>query len=118
MLGKIEGRRGRGQKGMRWLGGITASMNVSLSKAPGDSEGRGSRVRCRPWGHKESDATERLNHINIYYHSLKIFDFSVLRKKNGAEESSFLTSGYTTKLRSSRQYGTGTKTEIQTNGTR
>ena len=29
-----------------------------------------------------------------------------------------LTSGYTTKLQSSRQYGTGTKTEIQTNGTR
>ena len=34
------------------------------------------------------------------------------------EESTFLTSGYTTKLQSSRQYGTGTKTEIQTNGTR
>ena len=28
------------------------------------------------------------------------------------------TSGYTTRLQSSRQYGTGTKTEIQTNGTR
>ena len=34
------------------------------------------------------------------------------------EESSFLTSGYTTKLQSSRQHGAGTKTEIQTNGTR
>ena len=34
------------------------------------------------------------------------------------EESTFLTSGYTTKLQLSRQYGTGTKTEIQTNGTR
>ena len=34
------------------------------------------------------------------------------------EESTFLTSGYITKLQSSRQYGTGTKTEIQTNGTR
>ena len=30
----------------------------------------------------------------------------------------FLTSDYTTKLRSSRQFGTGTETEIQTNGTR
>ena len=29
----------------------------------------------------------------------------------------FLTSDYTTKLQSSRQYGTGTKTEIETNGT-
>ena len=33
-------------------------------------------------------------------------------------EETFLTSHYTTKLQSSRQYGTGTKTEIQTNGTR
>ena len=31
---------------------------------------------------------------------------------------SFLTSAYTTKLQSSRQYGTGTKAEIQTDGTR
>ena len=34
------------------------------------------------------------------------------------EESTFLTSDETTKVQSSRQYGTGTKTEIQTNGTR
>ena len=34
------------------------------------------------------------------------------------EESNFLTSDYTTKLQSLRQYGTGTKTETQTNGTR
>ena len=34
------------------------------------------------------------------------------------EESAFLTSDYTTRLQSSTQYNTGTKTEIQTNGTR
>ena len=34
------------------------------------------------------------------------------------EESTCLTSGYTTMLQSSRQYGTGTKTEIQINGTK
>ena len=34
------------------------------------------------------------------------------------EESTFLTSYYTTKLQSSRQFGTGTKTEIQINVTR
>ena len=32
MLGKIEGRRRRGQQRMRWLGGITDSINMSLSK--------------------------------------------------------------------------------------
>ena len=32
MLGKIEGRRRRGRQRMRWLDGITDSMNMSLSR--------------------------------------------------------------------------------------
>ena len=32
MLGKIEGRRRRGQQRKRWLDGITSSMDTSLSK--------------------------------------------------------------------------------------
>ena len=32
-----------------------------FEQAPGDGEGQGSLVCCSPWGHKESDVTERLN---------------------------------------------------------
>ena len=40
---------------------------------------------------------------------------AILRKKNELEKSSCLTSGSTTKAQSSRQYGTGTKTDMEQN---
>ena len=32
-----------------------------FEQAPGDSEGQGNMVCCSPWGHQESDMTERMN---------------------------------------------------------
>ena len=69
MLGGIRARRRRGQQRMRWLDGITDSMDMSLSK-PGVGDGQGGPACCSSWGHKESDMTERLNWTEWYYHDL------------------------------------------------
>ena len=59
MLGKIEGRRRKGNQRMRWLDSITDSMDMSLSTME-DSEGQRSLVYCSPWGCKQLDTTEWL----------------------------------------------------------
>ena len=61
MLGGIGGRRRRGQQKMRWLDGITDSMDVGLGWPPGVGDGQGGLACCDSWGRKELDRTERLN---------------------------------------------------------
>ena len=57
ILGKIEGRRRRGQQRMRWLDIITINlMDMNLSKL--QELVKGSLACCSPWGCKESDMTE------------------------------------------------------------
>ena len=60
MLGKIEGRKRRRRQRMRWLEGITDSMDMS-EQAPRFGDGQGSLECCSLWGCKELDAPEQLN---------------------------------------------------------
>jgi len=62
MLGKIEGRRRRGQQRMRWL--HHRLNGHEFQQALGDSEGQGSLVCCCLWLYKELDMTEWLNNSN------------------------------------------------------
>ena len=61
MLGQMEGKRKRGHQRMRWLDGITDSMDMSLSKLREFVMGQGSLACCSPWGRKELDTAEQLN---------------------------------------------------------
>ena len=63
MLGKVEGRRRRGQQRMRWLESITDLLDMNLSKLREIVKDRGAWCAAAH-GVTEWDRTERLDHSN------------------------------------------------------
>ena len=79
MLGKIEGRRRRGRQRMRWLDGITDSVDMGLSKL---LEMVKDREAWHAAGHKELDVTEQLKNNNIPLFVYTTFCLSIHLPRN------------------------------------
>ena len=88
MLGKIEGGRRRlkvGRQRMRWLDGITDSMDMSLGELQELVMNRGGLACCGSWGYKEADTTEWLNWTEWkikYFHYKVILTTSCYPRQN------------------------------------
>ena len=72
MLGGIGSRRKRGRQRMRWLDGITDSMDVSFSELREWVCGQGGLACCDSWSRKESDRTEHLNWTKLFQLKVKV----------------------------------------------
>ena len=74
MLGKTEGRRKRGQQRIRWLNGITNSINMSFRMLQELVMDREAWCPWSSWGHKELDMTEPLNwtELTVLFHFMNL----------------------------------------------
>ena len=72
-----ESRRRGGWQRMRWLDGITDSMDTTLIWTPGVGDGQGGLACCDSLGRKESDTTERLNWTELNWPWEFMFDYPI-----------------------------------------
>ena len=72
MIGKIEGRRRRWTTEDEMVGWHHGLNGHGFGWTPGVGDGQGGLVCCGPWGHKESDTTERLNRTELNWEIVKV----------------------------------------------
>ena len=87
MLGKTEGRRRRGRQN-EMVGWHHQLSGYESEQTPEDSEGQVGWAYCSPWGHKESDRTERLNNKHVSVRALMKFWKKIMPTILGPSEDS------------------------------
>ena len=73
---------------MRWLDGITDSMDIEFEQPLGVDDGLGSLAFCSPCGRKELDMTERLNCLTGKYWTLRYITHLIISLINYGEGNS------------------------------
>ena len=74
MLGKVEGKKQRGQQGMKCLDSITDSMDISLSKLK-LLQGQASLACCSPWGRRVRYELVTQQQVNILRRMRKYYKY-------------------------------------------
>ena len=90
MMGKIEGRRRGGVTEDEMIGWHHRLNWPEFEQAPGDGKGQWSLTCCSPWGHKESDVTEKQqNNLHLMAYGVKDREVPVMKRMEFPEDVSW-----------------------------